>query len=134
VPKLKVYHLALEEVFQDMARLVFEHRPHSKAGKVIVLKANNRKARAIARGAPGRDANGIYLDDVIRDRLALRSGDEVDFTIERAGLWDEFVWGWQATNAVTRVGSRLGIIGLALGIAGLLLGIWSVVLTFKALS
>jgi hypothetical protein len=105
-----------------MARLALEHRPHSKAGRVIVLRARDKTARALARGAPSRDTKSIYLDDATRDRLGLSSGESVDFTIEKGGFWDEFVWGWQATNAVTRVGTRLGVLSVVLGFLGLVLG------------
>lgn len=122
MPVLEVRQLPLEEVFQDMARVAFEHRRHSKAGRVIVLKANGKTARALARGARGRDQNTISLDDATRDRLSVSSGEKIDFTIERARIWDEFMWGWEATNAVTRVGTRLGVLSVSLGLLGLVLG------------
>ena len=126
MPNLTVKQLPLQDVFQDMARLALEHRPHSKAGKVIVLQAGTRTARALARGAPGRDVSSIFLDDATRDRLGVSSGDQVDFLIRKARFWDEVIWGWQATNAVTRVGTRLAMLSVALGILGLFLGVISV--------
>lgn len=120
--RLMVRQVAFDEVFQDMARLAYKHRPHSKAGKIIVLKVGQKTARAMARGAPGADPNSIYLDDALRERLGVSSGERTEFTIDAGSLWDEFVWGWQATNPVTRVGSRLGICGLGLGLAALVLG------------
>ena len=118
MPVLKVHQVELDEVFEDMARVAYEHRRHSKAGKIIVLKVSDRVARVMARGAPGRDQSSIYLDDATRERLGVSSGQKADFTIKRARFWDEFVWAWQATNPVTRVAGRLGIIALALGAVG----------------
>jgi hypothetical protein len=132
VPRLIVKQLHFEDVFQDMARLALEHRPHAKAGKVIVLKVGGRTARALARGAPGRDATSIYLDDATRDRLEVSAGQQVDLEIERGRFWDEFLWGWHATNAVTRVAARLGIVSVGLGLLGLVLGAWALWLTLAA--
>jgi hypothetical protein len=122
MPRLTVRQVDLDDVFQDMARLALEHRPQSKAGHIIVLKAGKRTVRVLARGTPGRDTTSIYFDDAVRERLGVSSGQKVDFIIRPGGFWDEFLWGWQATNPVIRVGARLGILGLLLGIAGLILG------------
>jgi hypothetical protein len=131
MPLLTVRQLQLNEVFQDMARVAFEHRPHSKAGKVIVLKARGMTARALARGAPGREPDSIYLDDATRDRLGLSVGEQVDFTISPGRFWDEFRWGFSATNAVHRVATRLGLISVGLGLLGLLLGLVALWLTLS---
>lgn len=130
MPRLTVKQLSLSDVFQDMARVELRHRLGSKAGKVIVLEARGKKARALARGAPGRDAASIYLDDATRDRLGLSSGEDVDFTITPGGFFDEFVWGWGATNAVTRVGTRLAVLSIALGVLGFILGTVALAVTF----
>jgi hypothetical protein len=70
------------------------------------------------------------LDDATRDRLDVSSGQQVEFLIQKGRFWDEFIWGWQATNAVMRVGTRLGVISLILGIIGLALGLWSIWIAF----
>jgi len=130
MPKLTVKQLRLSDVFQDMARLELRHRPGSKAGRVIVLAAQGRRARALARGAPGRDPDSIYLDDATRYRLGLSSGEQVEFEITPGGFWDELMWGWQSTNAVTRIGTRLAVLSVALGVLGLILGIVALLVTF----
>ena len=122
MPRLIVKKLSLGDVFQDMARVDLEHRQHSKAGKVIVIKAHGKTAWALARGAPGRDSTSIFLDDATRDRLDLSAGDLVDFTITKAAFWDEFLWAWFATNASVRVAARLGVLSVILGFVGLALG------------
>jgi hypothetical protein len=133
MPLLTVRQLRLDDVFQDMARVALEHRPHTKAGKVIVIRAGGKTARALARGSPSGDSTSIYLDDATRDRLGVSSGDEVHFDIGPAGLWDEFLWGWQATNAVTRVGARLGVTSVALGFVGVILGAAALWVTLRGI-
>jgi len=128
MPVLKVHQVELDEVFEDMARVAYEHRPHSKTGRIIVLKVGNKVARVMARGAPGRDQKSIYIDDATRERLGLSTGREANFTILPARFWDEFVWAWQATNPVTRVAGRLGIIALGLGAVGILAAVLPIAL------
>lgn len=129
MPLLKVKQQSMGDVFQDMARVSHEHRGGCRTGKVIVISANRKKARAVARGAKEFDRSGIYLDEATRDRLGVRQGEEVEFTICPGGWVDEFLWAWHATNAMPRVGARLGILSVVLGAGGLILGGLSVVLT-----
>ena len=127
VPKLTVRQQSLRDVFQDMARVSHEHRNGCRTGKIIVISANGKTARAVARGAERSDRNGIYLDEATRDRLGVSQGQEVEFTIREGGWFDEFLWAWHATNAMPRVGARLGVVSVLLGLAGLLLGALSFV-------
>lgn len=127
MPKLTVMQQSMRDVFQDIARVSHEHRNGCKTGKVIVISTDGKTARAVARGAEAFDRNGIYLDEATRERLGVRQNREYDFTIRPGGWIDEFLWAWHASNAMPRVGARLGILSVGLGGLGLILGIASCV-------
>ena len=125
MPRLMVKSLSLGDISEDMARVHLDHRPGSNAGRVIVLKVGSKRVRALARGAPANSRGTIHLDQAMRDKLDVALNTEVDFTITRGRFWDEFLWAWQATNAMPRVAARLGTISVMLGMLGLFLGILS---------
>jgi hypothetical protein len=120
-----VKSLSLGDIFEDMARVHLDHRPGTKAGRVIVISSGNKRIRALARGAPANSRNTIHLDQAMRDKLGVPLNKEVDFDIEGGRFWDEFLWAWNATNAMPRVAARLGVISVLLGAVGLILGIAS---------
>ena len=129
MPRLLVKSLSLSDVFEDMARVALEHRPGSKAGKVIVIDSGGKRIRVLARGAPNNDRTAIYFDQASREQLGVSLRREVDFAIRAGRFWDEFLWAWNATNAMPRVAARLGIISVILGCLGLMLGGWALWLT-----
>ena len=122
MPRLTVKQQSLSDIFEDMARLHLDHRPGALAGRVIVIEANGRKVRAIARGSPNYRRDTIHLDSAMRQRLQVKLSDEVDFTIRVGGWRDEVAWAWHATNAMPRIAIRLAVLSVALGTAGLVLG------------
>lgn len=134
--KLCVKQSRLADVMADIARFDNSHRTFDgelvRAGRVVVLKTNNRIARVVARGPAGVSQNEISLSSEIRDRLGLSSNKEALFTIAKANWIDDFLWAWGATDAMPRIAARLGVISVVLGLTGLILGIVSAALTFPS--
>jgi len=128
---LKVHQVTKEEVFGDLVRVSYSHRPNTRAGQIIRVSANGRTVRAVARGAPSNNTSGIWLDDALRQRLGLQSRQAADFRFSRANLWDEFVWAWRASNPVTRVAARISLISGLLGLVSVFLGLLSLYLAMR---
>jgi len=122
---LQVIAADLGDVFSDIARLDFDHRPFARAGHIVVIKVGSRRARVVARGIIGNQKHCISLDSATRERLGVKSGQKVKFEICKANFFDEAIWAWTATDAMPRIAARLSAISVALGLIGLLLGIIS---------
>ena len=90
-----------------------------------MIWARGRRVRALARGAPANNRTNIYLDLSSRNRLRVRLGEQIEFTIEKGDFMDELLWAWSATDAMPRIAARLGVLSLGLGLIGLFLGIAS---------
>lgn len=109
-------------MFGDIVRVDLTHRPFAKAGNVVRIRHGKHLARAVARGTPTRGKATISLDSSTRERLHLKSNSTATLIFERANLIDEFLWAWNATDAMPRIASRLGLISVLLGLLGLMLG------------
>ena len=119
---LQVRPMPREDVFHDIVRLHFDHRPFASAGRVLVVEYGEKRIRAVARGAPKNDKAGICLDLESRKKLGLSASDTAQFVFRAASFIDEVRWAWSATNAMPRIAARLGIISVGLGALGGLLG------------
>jgi hypothetical protein len=125
--ELTVKSAALSDVFGDMARVNKDYRPFAKAGRVIRIRCEGKMVRAVARGEPAGGKDRIILDSSTRQKLGVKLNTPTNFTFEMADSWDEFVWAWQATDAMPRIAARLGLISVILGLIGLGLGIVSLI-------
>ncbi len=134
--QLKIAQSRLADVMGDIARFDNSYRTFDgklvRSGRVVVLRANGKTARVVARGPAGVSKDEISLSSEIRDRLNLSSGQKATFTIAKANWIDDFLWAWDATDAMPRVAARLGVISVILGLTGLILGIASAALTFPS--
>lgn len=128
--ELTVISAPLRDVMSDIARLHRKHRTFgatfARAGRVIVLKVGKQTAYVVARGPAGVKADEISLDSATREKLQLSAGQKANFVIKQANLVDEFRWAWGATDAMPRVGARLGAVSVVLGVVGFVLGIISI--------
>ena len=124
----------LADVMNDIARFANSHRTFDgklvRAGRVVVLKVGDKTARVVARGPAGVTAGEISLSSETREKLGVSSGKAAVFTIAEANLADDFLWAWNATDAMPRIAARLGVISIILGIIGALLGLVSVAVSF----
>ena len=127
--RLIVQQVQRDDVFEDLARLNARHRPGIKAGQLMRLRTGSGAAILVARGAPGNDTTGIWLDHASRQALRVRVGEAADFHISAAGLVESAIWSWHASDPARRISSQLGLLSLGLGLIGLGLGILSVALT-----
>jgi hypothetical protein len=133
---LHVIEAPLRDVMSDVARFHKQHRTFGgmllRAGRIVVLKVDNRSAYVVARGPAGVEYDQISLDSATRDKLNIKANCTASFTIKKANLLHEFLWAWNATDAMPRVAARLGAISVVLGIIGLLLGGLSLYLTIAS--
>lgn len=124
--KLKVIQLELDDVFLDMVRVHLDHRPKTRAGDVVRISCGKRSLLAVARGSRKNKKDVIAIDLESRRKLDLKAGDEVVFNIKKVGFIGQFCWAWNATDAMPRIGARLGLLSLFLGILGGILGVLSI--------
>lgn len=134
--KLKVAEAREEDVFEDIVRINFRYR-QDKAGQTIPsgavcrISVGHKSARAIVRGLPAEEGPLIRLDESLRRVIGVKSGDEIEIVLKRAGFFEEVVWCWQATNPTYRISARLAVLSVLLGLIGLVLGVISLCLTGK---
>ena len=128
--QLTVVEAESDDVFSDMARVHLDHRPFAKAGKIVVIKCGDKTAYVVARGSSGNVKGKISLDSATREKLGVKPNQKVELTIEETGFVGQFLWAWNATDAMPRVGARLGAISVLLGLLGLILGGVSLIVTF----
>ena len=121
--KLVVHQLAKDDIFHDLVRVHRSHRESTGAGQICRVTANGMTVLAVARGAPGNDTSGIWLDDAMRTRLSLKEGTTAEFKIEKVRWYQEFTWLWHSSDPVNRTAGRLGVISFVLGFVGLALGL-----------
>lgn len=133
---LRVKQSDLRDVMGDIARFDKMHRTFDgklvRAGRVVVLKANKKTERVVARGPAGVKADEIALTLETRQRLGISSGECACFTIAKANVFDEFLWAWTATNPTDRIAARLGVTSVILGLVGAFLGVISAAVTFPS--
>lgn len=125
--KLTVRAAEREDIYRDIARIPEQHRRTRrgellKEGAVCRLSLGTRHAYVLLRGLPDEDAV-IRLDERTRNRLAIRPGQDAEFDLRSARVFDDFVWAWQASDPAYRINARLASLSVALGLLGLGLGI-----------
>ncbi|MGO8975718.1 MAG: hypothetical protein ACLQNV_19605 [Steroidobacteraceae bacterium] len=120
-----MHQVSKDDVFQDMVRVHRSRRKGIGAGQLCRVTANGATILAVARGSPGNDVEGIWLDDAMRSRLGVKEGTTADFEIKKARWDQEFAWLWYASNPIIRAPGRLAVISFILGLFGLALGLMS---------
>jgi hypothetical protein len=123
--KLTVHQVLKDDIFHDMVRVHYSHREGIKAGQICRVSTNGKTVLAVARGTPGNDTNGIWLDDAMRTHLSLKERATAEFEIDKASWYQEFTWMWHSSDPVIRTAGRLGVISFVLGLFGLALGLIS---------
>lgn len=132
--RLTIVELRTADVFQDMVRVHQKHRPGVPAGRICRMKCGGKSVLVVARGARHNQLRSAAIDLRTRNLLGLTAyGQEVAVSFEAANLLDEMAWGWHASEPISRVATRLGVVSLALGTLSLLLGVVGVVLGVIAL-
>ena len=127
---LNVLNASLDDVMRDVVRVDLSHRPFARAGRLIVIRHGSNRARAVARGPANVGKTAIALDAATRKRLGVKLDERANFQFAEAGLWDEILWAWGATDAMPRIAARLGVISILLGFVGLILGVVSLIVAF----
>ena len=131
--ELKVIELRTADVFQDMVRVHRIHRPAIPAGRIFRVRHVTKSVLLVARGARANQRNTFAIDLKTRQALGIpRYGEDVEVTFSNANPVDELVWGWRASEPVSRIASRLGLLSVVLGAIGAVLGAWSLWLTMSA--
>ena len=127
--KLKVARAKKDDVLGDVIRVDFQHRPHTKAGDLIKVWADDRFVIGIARGIESSSKNSISLDDALRTKLCVECDNEYEFCIEPSNIMDELMWALNSIDATLRLAARLAVLSLALGVMGLALGLVSLAIS-----
>lgn len=123
LPKLTIVELRTTDVFQDMVRVHQTHRRDVPAGRICRVTRGSNSVLLVARGAPHSQPKSFAVDLRTRNRLGIASyGQQVEVYFERATWLDEIIWGWRASEPISRIATRLGVISLGLGILGAVLG------------
>jgi hypothetical protein len=117
---LVVRDASTEDYFNDIIRIHADNRPGSKAGHVIVVKANGAKVRGIARGGAATDEVFLSGDAQLKLSLARNSVNHIE--ICSGNLLSEVYWAWRASDPTARIAARLAVLSVVLGALGVVLG------------
>lgn len=121
--RLKIIELRTADVFQGMVRVHRKHRRDVPAGRVCKMSCNGKSVLLVARGARRNQPDSVAVDLRTRNRLGISSYDhEVEVDFKPANWLDEVLWGWHASEPISRIATRLGAISLFLGLLGAVLG------------
>jgi hypothetical protein len=132
--KLEVKQAAREDVFGDIVRVHFEHRPETNAGELTRVWVEDRYVVAVARGTNSTEkTNTIWIDSALRSRLRVKENTKYDFRFQKADFWDELYWALNTTEPVPRIAARLAVLSAILGAFGLALGAVSLWLAMRTL-
>ena len=124
---LKVRKALARDTLNDIVRMHKIHRPFAKPGSVIAIEIGEKKAYAVVRPPlENFEQDEISFDWATREKLEISSEQKKEFIFRKASCLDEFLWAWNATDAMPRVAARLGVISLILGVIGLFLGVISI--------
>lgn len=134
MPRLKVLGARSDDVFGDLVRVNESLRRDTDgnlvaAGAICRVSTGGKSILVKARGLPHEEGEVIRLDEVLRDRLGVRNGEEREFDISRANSMEQFLWAWSATEPGYRVSARLAVLSVVLGGIGLVLGVVSICLS-----
>ena len=121
--KLTIVELKTADVFQDMVRVHYKHRHNLPAGQICRVLCNGRSVLLVARGARHNLPNSFAVDLRTRNCLGISSyGQEVEVSFERTRFLDEVCWGLRASEPISRIATRLGVLSVGLGALGVALG------------
>lgn len=124
-----------DEVFTDMVRIHRSHRVDRDnsvipAGKVIRIDHAGKHVYAIARGLPDtippypEKDRALLMDEFIRQRLAVSSGEKIDRCgIRGATPLERIFWYLWATNPAVHVPAWLAVISIGIGVLSIVLSL-----------
>lgn len=134
MPKFRIRKAWSKDVFADVVRIPTRYRrdPEGQvipAGTVISIQVT-RGARtlAVARGTAPTNQPVIRIDGLLRERLGVRVGEDVELDLVPAGAFRAWLWAWTASDPQYRIPSRATIISVGLGLVSVLLGILALIL------
>ena len=125
--KLKVRATDPDDINKDIVRVAERRRAGLKIGRIHKFTVGDQSAYFILRSCAPEDAGKIFMDEAAREKLGLSAGADKEFKIERASLWGEICWLWNATDPTYRIAAKLGVLSLGLGIIALVPTVLSII-------
>jgi len=134
--RLRVEAADREDVYRDIARMPEAYRTDCKGrriseGEVVKLTTRERSVFVLARGCGNSTEPIIRLDERVRNRLGVYTGQEAEFRIQQVRLPGQFRWAWSASDPAYRIVARLAVLSVVLGAVGLVLGLCSLWLSWR---
>lgn len=134
--KLIVCEALREDIYKDVARVPEVYRQDKRGetvpeGSVRKVQVGAKSTFVILRGDKDSSDATIRLDDKTRTTLGVERGEEAVFDFDTSHLWDNFRWGWKATEIGYQTATRLALLSLLVGAIGLILGLIGLSLAFR---
>lgn len=121
--KLTVKSARPDDVYKDIVRIHRSDRNSIRAGRVCRISVGVSYRYFIVRGLAQDESGQILVDDISREALGLKLGQQYDFGIAPAGLIGQIRWACAVADPGARIAALLGVLSLVLGLIGVLLGI-----------
>lgn len=125
--KLKVCKTNEQDVFSDIIRVHENYRKDGKGqdidgGTACIVKVieTQKSVHAILRGLGDIETDNIRIDDNLRKKLSVDSGNYYGFEFKKAGFLKTFVWAFNASDTGYKISARIALISLAIGIISIL--------------
>lgn len=120
---LRVREANEDEIYKDLARLHKKSRSGIESGAVCKITVNAKSKYLILRGVKNGAEGDFILDEPSRTALGVKTGEEYEFTISKAGWWGNLQWAWNASDPAYSIAAKLGILSFALGVISLILAV-----------
>lgn len=128
--KLKVKGLEVREWGATIVRLNHTHRNGVKRWEIAKIINNEKSSLSSLVMLLGHDEkNAVFMAYDTRVELGVDEDIELDFSIEKAGLWDRFNWYTSNRDPMVRIPAKLAVLSFGLGVLGVLLGALSILLS-----
>jgi len=136
--RFEVAEINWSDVYKDMARILEAFRINDKGetipeGTVCRVSVGKKSILLAIRGHRDHQNAVIHMDEKTRNRLGVKSGDTVDFTLHQLGWWGQFRWALTASDPAYRIASQLAVLSVVLGLLGFVLGVVGVWIALKPL-
>jgi hypothetical protein len=125
--KLLIKKLQSSDAGRQLVRLNSRHRDGIDRYGIAKLTNNSNGKSLLALVLGHNDKTAIYMPFDIRQALGVKEGDELDFSVKKAGFFCKLHWYVKSPDPAVHLPARIALIGLVVGIVSVIVGIVGVI-------
>lgn len=123
--ELRIKRLQSNDAGRQLVRLNIRYRDDIDRYDIAKLtnNANGKSLLALVLGHD--DKTAIYMPFDIRRALGVKIGDNLDFSVKKAGFFCRLSWYVKSPDPAVHLPAWIALIGLGVGIVGVIVGLCS---------